>query len=217
MKLNTVAHYSPKMRMWAEEAYREKGSPGYKFDTNFAIFPKRFYEPIASFDHTKRYDFCFIGAFAVDRETYLNRQWLIPFIEKNFGEKSFLHFTDKNAKSNHLKMGNYDHTLDRVGFVPKEVPINERNYFDEGYYKIMSQSCFTLCPGGDSQWSMRFYEALMCGSIPIVLDENFHRSIEETFLAYKYYSKNQNFEYKESWVTHNYDLFLRYHTLLYKG
>merc|ERR1711879_4258 len=32
----------------------------------------------------------------------------------------------------------------------------------------MIQSYFTLCPGGDSSWSMRFYEAILAGSIPVI-------------------------------------------------
>lgn len=43
--------------------------------------------------------------------------------------------------------------------------------WDEDYYNIMTQSQFVLCPPGDCVWSYRFYEAIMCGAIPIVEKE----------------------------------------------
>ena len=43
-------------------------------------------------------------------------------------------------------MGDYDHTLKEKGFVPKEHPIEERNYFDKNYFDKLSQSKFGLCP-----------------------------------------------------------------------
>lgn len=48
-------------------------------------------------------------------------------------------------------------------------------------------SKFVLCPGGDAPWSFRFYEVLMCKSIPIV--ESWHhtyRTKEESKINYKY-------------------------------
>jgi hypothetical protein len=51
----------------------------------------------------------------------------------------------------------------------------------------MCQSKFVLCPAGDSPWSFRFYEILMCKSTPIV--ESWHhtyRTTEEATFDYKY-------------------------------
>ena len=114
-------------------------------------------------------------------------------------------------------MGNYDHTLSKNGFVPKETPMDERNYFDKNYFDNLSQSKFCLCPGGDGMYSMRFYECLMCKCIPIVNKvEETYRSEEESKLNYKYYlSSNTEFVYREDWVEHNYNIFLQYHTLEY--
>jgi hypothetical protein len=42
--------------------------------------------------------------------------------------------------------------------------------WDEEYFKLLSQSQFVLCPKGDCVWSYRFYEAILCGAIPIVED-----------------------------------------------
>ena len=40
--------------------------------------------------------------------------------------------------------------------------------WDEDYYKEMLDSKFVLCPEGDFIWSYRFFEAILCGAIPIV-------------------------------------------------
>ena len=78
----------------------------------------------------------------------------------------------------------------------------------------MCQSKFCLCPAGDEPYSMRFYEALMCKSIPIVNNaKESYRTIMESRLGYKYYLSTDIFEYRLDWVEHNYELFLKYHTL----
>ena len=95
------------------------------------------------------------------------------------------------------------------------MPDNKRDIFDKDYYDIMSKSKFSLCPAGDSMWSMRFYDAIMSKSIPIVnhYDETY-RSLAESKLDYKYYLvSDKEFVYREDWVNHNYELFLKYHTL----
>ena len=64
--------------------------------------------------------------------------------------------------------------------------MKDRNSFDNKYYEIMSKSKFTLCPAGDCPWSMRFYEALLCKSIPIV-NNSLKHGIRKKKLDYKYY------------------------------
>lgn len=110
--------------------------------------------------------------------------------------------------------GNYDYTIKKCGFVPKEQPIAKRNQFDKDYFTKLSESKFTLCPAGDNIWSMRFYEALMCKSIPIVNNKNeTFRSKAESELNYKYYLATEQHVYREDWVEHNHRIFLKYHTL----
>ena len=204
---------TPKLRMWQTEAYREIGVQLSAFDHQKVLFPKRFYLPIQAFDHTKVFDFCFIGAYKVDARTAAHRNWLIDFIKARFSEKSYLQFTDKETKKDHVSLGPFDFTLLRSGFVPKEVPTAERNFFDERYYQVMCQSQFTLCPAGDVRWSMRFYEALMCKSIPILQRRTHHRSIREALRGYRFYTPSERLVYKPEWVEHNYEIFLKYHTL----
>ena len=47
--------------------------------------------------------------------------------------------------------------------------------WDDGYYQLLAQSQFVLCPNGDYIWTYRFFEAILCGAIPVV---------EETCHAY---------------------------------
>lgn len=49
--------------------------------------------------------------------------------------------------------------------------IEKKYQIDKEYYSIMCKSKFTLTPVGDCPWSYRFFEAIMCFSIPI-LDNN---------------------------------------------
>ncbi len=40
--------------------------------------------------------------------------------------------------------------------------------WDEEYFQMLADSEFVLCPSGDYVWSYRFFEACLCGAIPIV-------------------------------------------------
>lgn len=40
--------------------------------------------------------------------------------------------------------------------------------WDDEYYVLLGRSQFVLCPSGDYVWSYRFFEAVLCGAIPIV-------------------------------------------------
>jgi hypothetical protein len=51
--------------------------------------------------------------------------------------------------------------------------------WDDTYVDTLGRSRFALCPNGDSVWTYRFFEATMCGAVPIVeqsceLYEGFH-------------------------------------------
>lgn len=223
-KKNQYHNFSPKLSMWYLESLKEKSmlffitqvlknikNKGINYD--YAIYPKRFYKTVEVLEKKKKYDYCFIGALKTDEETYKNRMWLLNFIKINFTIDSYLQFTDSKTKSSHVKMGSFDYTNDISGIVPKELPKNERNKFDINYFKTLSQSQFTICPVGDKPYSMRFYEALMCHSIPIVESyRHTFRSKAESKLSYKYYLKDEKHIYRDDWVKHNYELFLKYHT-----
>ncbi len=180
----------------------------------------------------KDYDFCFIGTFRIDPETRRNRQWIIPFIDQYFTNRSFLQFTDDKTRSidpitgasNYRPRGLYDHTLKRQGFVPKYVKekIKSRNRFDSNYFGVMSRCKFCLAPAGDSFYSMRFLEALMTKCIPIVKTKHeTFRSRRESKINYHYYLSKEfrrnrgKIKYRTMWTDINFETFLRHHTLEY--
>ena len=206
--------FSPKLQLWYVESHKEKNIEIKKIDYSYAIYPKRFYKNINT-NNEKSIDFLFIGGLYTDVATFNNRKWIIPFIKKFFNNNSYLQFTDKKTKKNYKILGNYDYTLRRNGMVPKELPIEIKNTFDKNYFNNMSKSKFCLCPAGDSMYSMRFYEALMCKTIPIVdTIEETYRSKDESELDYKFYvTSSPTFIYRKDWVEHNYNLFIEYHTL----
>jgi hypothetical protein len=47
----------------------------------------------------------------------------------------------------------------------REYPVKA---WDEDYYQAMTRAQFVLCPSGDFVWTYRFFEAVMCGAIPVV-------------------------------------------------
>lgn len=42
--------------------------------------------------------------------------------------------------------------------------------WDDDYYQVLSDSQFVICPNGDFIWTYRFFEAVMCGAIPVIED-----------------------------------------------
>ena len=40
--------------------------------------------------------------------------------------------------------------------------------WDEEYYDTLAKTQFVLCPDGDFTWTYRFFEAIICGAIPVV-------------------------------------------------
>ena len=221
--MSTFHPFSPKLKMWLEESLIEEGiSPDSAkslrkiYDGSYAIYPKRFYRRVNSLAAKKSYKYCFIGAFQVDKKTVKNRKWIINFAANLFGDDSYLQLTDAKTRNSHIPLGKYDHTIIKHGMVPKELPLKLRNNFDDNYFAVMANSKFCLCPAGDANWSMRFYEALMCKSIPIVANkDDTYRSQLESKLPYKYYTINEEHIYREDWAEENYELFLRYHTFEY--
>jgi hypothetical protein len=53
---------------------------------------------------------------------------------------------------------------------------NGRNFpqkvWDEPYFNFISNCEFTLCPDGEQGWTYRFFEAMLCGSVPVVQSES---------------------------------------------
>jgi hypothetical protein len=176
-----------------------------------AIFSKKYYNDINELNHQKKYDYCFIGSI---NSSYERRIWVINFVKKNFTNNSIFINTDDNPKG------------ELLGFCPRLQPDNQSKKVqyrivkdNVEYFEKMCQSKFVLCPAGDAPWSFRFYEVLMCKSIPIV--ESWHhtyRTKEEAKLNYKYilYKDIENVKNDinyDDYVIENTKIFENYHLL----
>lgn len=203
-----------------EDAFKEYGiDPSYANPCPiFAIFSKSYYNELNKLNHTKIHDFCFIGSISSCPE---RREWVIDFAKKYFTSNSVFINTD-NANDWEL-LGDFDYSCNNKGFCPKihsdnqsrsaQYRVIEENKY---YFETMCQSKFVLCPAGDSLWSFRFYETIMCKSLPIV--ETWHhtyRTREESDIDYKYLLPG-NFDSRfvyNAYVTENTKLFEKHHMI----
>lgn len=190
-------------------------------DPPIALFSKKYYNDFSQLNYDKIYDYCFIGSINSCSE---RRQWVIEFAKKYFTNNSIFINTDNNPRWQSL--GPFDYSNKGIGFCPKSKPNNQSKsvqyrivHENIKYFQKMSRSKYCLCPAGDSSWSFRFYEVLMCKSIPIV--ESWHhtyRTKQEATLNYKYILY-QNIEDTirdinyEEYVNENTKLFQEYHIL----
>ena len=208
----------PRSRMLMTRAYEEEGMPVPDFcnsdETFILLFPRSFVERVAGLSREKRYQYSFVGA-VLGNEVAANRRWVLNFARRKFGKNSYLRITDAPAGCGEI--GPYDRSVRDApqSFVPRDTPIEERTRFDETYFRIMCQSEFTLCPAGDLGWSMRFFEAIMCRSVPI-LKHPFQRGRNrlERDIGYRFLLSRGRHHYHEDWVEANYRTFLDRQTLI---
>lgn len=183
-----------------------------------ALFSKKYYNEICELNHSKVYDFCFIGSVNSNSK---ERKWVIDFAKTYFTTNSIFINTDNDPQWKSL--GLFDYTKLNIGFCPKlqhdsqskkaQYRIVKENLY---YFEKMSQSKFVLCPAGDAPWSFRFYEVLMCKSIPIV--ESWHhtyRTKQEANINYKYilYQDIENNINYDDYINQNTNIFENYHLL----
>lgn len=71
--------------------------------------------------------------------------------------------------------------------------------YDTEYYTALGKTKFALCPTGDCPWSYRFFEAIMCGAIPILGQTD----IDVLSDGFKFYRHLDTKEYRTDWVNHN--------------
>lgn len=120
--------------------------------------------------------FSFIGLITDKRQTLLDA-WAKHNIESS-RVKRFL----RRARNKITRLTRLGRPINPV--LPKEFLIwsstNGRVFpgksWDDDYFRVLARSQFVLCPNGDYVWSYRFFEAALCGAIPVV---------EETCEAYQ--------------------------------
>ena len=178
-----------------------------KFNLPLVVYyPRSYVEKVTSMNHEKKHDYNFSGVLFRDC-VYENRKWIVDFAQQNFTDNSYYSISD--AKLDYNPIGNFDYTLKDLGkrFIPSKS--SNKVYFDKKYFQIICNSQFTLCPSGDAPWSMRFFESILCKSIP-VLETPCHawRSRFEKSIGYKFYTLSDDLQYREDWVEENYYKFL---------
>lgn len=206
------------------EAYKEKGKI-YKYydlewDPIYAIFSNKYIKDIRNINNNKIHTYCFIGDIDSCKD---KRKWVIEFAKKYFTKDSI--FINTYKPDDWIELGEWDYTLKINSFCPKKekYPCSKYNQYriiqkNSFYFTKMRQSKYILCPAGDQPWSFRFYETLMCESIPILISEhNSYRTEEESKIPYKYLIYNENWllpnEYDISIINKNNILFQKYHML----
>jgi len=200
-----------------EHAYEEEGLVCPEIDERIAptrlLYPRSYVETVEAMPGAKAHDYSFVGSL-YRPELFEHRSWIVDFARRRFTDRSFLLLTDHDAS--HERLGSFDRTtIDRDVFVPKEVPEADRARFHPHYFQVLRSSQFTLCPAGDLPWSMRFFEAVMCRSIPIVADrQHMGRNDLERQIGYHAYLRDDEHVYDEDLAEDNYQRFLRCQTLL---
>ena len=58
-------------------------------------------------------------------------------------------------------------------FESEKIVIGTPREIKTGYHEMLARSVFTLCPAGYGRWSFRMIEALLNGSIPVILSDGY--------------------------------------------
>ena len=168
-------------------------------------------------------DFNFVGR--IDARPVKAPRLFVPgFAKRHFTARSYYAESRPMRGDTYAPLGLWDRTRDKAlseRMVPAQHGLGHdadpclMAAYDADYLRILARSKFTLAPRGDQPWSIRFYEAILCGSIPIVKGGR-GRNAAERRLGYKYYdvTKPDTFVYREDWVRSNIDIFLRHQTHL---
>ncbi len=202
-----------------KEALIEKGiHQDANWSPPIALFSKKYYDEICELNHDKIYDFCFIGSI---NSNYERRRWVIDFAKNHFTNNSIFINTDNDP--NWASLGAFDYSTKKSCYCPRNMPDNQSKRVQYRvvkenleYFENMCKSKYCLCPAGDAPWSFRFYEVLMCKSIPIV--ESWHhtyRTKEEANINYKYvlHQDIDNDISYHDYVNENTRIFENYHLL----
>jgi len=214
--------FSTRLKLLWEIAHIEEGTPTGQVSVSeqcklVSLYPRSFVDRVSKMSSKKKYDFSFCGAMKIDAETEKNRRWVLDFARSRFTDRSYFQATDSQSRNSKWEnIGVFDFTKSKRGFVPKEQPREKRAYFDQQYFRVLRQSNFVLCPAGDAPWSMRFFETILAGSIPI-LQSRAHRArnVAEADIGYRFFlASDKSFCFDAKIVDDNLRLFMSNQTLI---
>ena len=137
------------------------------------IFPHVLTEYCHSLWSTKRkYRYSFVGLITPKRKCLMNN-WIKENItprDVNVSYQGSLRF--KIRQKLYSLVGLDDTQKIQAGDLLLWFSMKGRRFpikaWDEEYFNILGNSQYVLCPSGDCDWSYRFFEAILCGAMPIV-------------------------------------------------
>ncbi len=133
------------------------------------------------------------------RRNSFNREkrWIPPFLShKRYSQKTAFEGENPNAFEN-----------SRIGRRLILWSSNKGRRFptkawDPAYFELLAKSQFSLCPNGDFIWTYRFFEAILCGAIPIVQDPC---PLYEPFHYFRMSQKLDSLEWTREIANHNFN------------
>ena len=153
----------------------------------------------------------FAGLITESRKIILNK-----YLEKNYGKTLS---TEISVNSKYRKF------LLKIKNILKLIPsINQKRIgdivfwssargrtfpiksWDEEDFKLLSNSKFVPCPNGDFIWTYRFFEAILCGAIPIIKD---YCDLYEGFKYKTFNDSLDNLQWNEEDAEFNFELCVR--------
>lgn len=127
------------------------------------IFPEKMFKLCKSYWQEEReIDYLFIGLIGPERQKSLEK-----WIKKNKVADKKQNIVIKNSNTG------------------REFP---EKAWDSNYYEMLANAKFVLCPNGDFIWTYRFFEAALCGAIPVIED---YCELYEGFIYYSMHSGQQ--------------------------
>lgn len=130
---------------------------------------------------------------------------IIGYVDQLSKEKTQDYFFRGFVSSNRDWLNRYP------GFESSEYGRNKETKYqiDENYYRTLSATRFGLAPIGDCPWSYRFFEAVMCHSLPVLGKDDQDIFAEE----YSYLRDGEDHNYDADVCAENYQTFLKNHSL----
>lgn len=214
-------HLSSRVKDVWELALNESGLDLVKlsrFACSVPKIPQSWVQRIQAVNHTKHHTFNFAGSYHTKhkKKEFVTRDWVMLFARDNFTNNDSLKIT--NVGPEYIPLGVFDISKESKGYIPNE-HTTKQTVLDMDYFATMAASNFTLTPAGSRAWSMRFYEAIFAGSIPVVSSETEKSDPRWGALwriPYRYIVLDSGapLQFRQDVVDENLRLAIRYQTLI---
>jgi hypothetical protein len=170
------------------------------------IFPKIITNHLRNnWPKNRRYEYGFAGFMTPERE-HIIEKWLFNTRHKTYRlKRDTISFRIKRKLFYKLNINKP--LLKRLDNLFINSSIRGRVFpeksWDIQYYNFMLRSKFILCPSGIYIWTYRFFEAILCGAIPIVEKST---SCFDGFIYYNMEEELSNLKWSKEIIDFNYKL-----------